>query len=205
MAVSKARASVPRAATRSDYPPPPPQDFQVVKALSRGAYGRVFLARQRRSGDFYALKILRKAEMIEKNQVTNARNERLILSSLDNPFVVKLFYSFQTEHNLYLVMEYVNGGDCATLLRNVGVLDEDWARVHVRRREGDRGKRGCARARAFVTPHGGALQRTRLRAGGVQVYAAQVVMALEYLHSQNIVHRYVRWHRGARTVRNAGG
>ena len=159
----------------------------------------MFLARQRRTGDYYALKILKKADMISKNQVSvssgpsggpgrlnahttptprcaphrpsspssliaaplialiphrcaphrrrlphrlvfylsfslqvvNARNERLILSSLDNPFVVKLFYSFQTEQNLYLVMEYLNGGDCATLLRNVGCLDESWAKVSV--------------------------------------------------------------------------
>ena len=62
-------------------------------------------------------------------KVINARNERLILSSLDNPFVVKLYYSFQTNDYLYLVMEYLNGGDCATLLRNVGCLDESWARV----------------------------------------------------------------------------
>lgn len=51
------------------------------------------------------------------------------MSSLDNPFVVKLYYSFQTNDYLYLVMEYLNGGDCATLLRNVGCLDESWARV----------------------------------------------------------------------------
>jgi hypothetical protein len=62
-------------------------------------------------------------------QVANARTERLILSSLDSPWVVRLFFSFQTDDCLYLVLEYLNGGDCASLLRNIGCLDEAWAKV----------------------------------------------------------------------------
>jgi serine/threonine protein kinase len=83
------------------------------------------------TGDYYAIKVLKKADMIEKNQVTNVRAERLILTQLDSPYVVRLYYSFQSKNHLYLVMEYLNGGDCASLLKAVGALDEKWARQYV--------------------------------------------------------------------------
>ena len=60
--------------------------------------------------------------MVAKNQVMNAKAERTILAQLDSPFVVKLYYSFQSQDYLYLVMEYVNGGDCASLLKKMGNL-----------------------------------------------------------------------------------
>lgn len=69
--------------------------------------------------------------MIAKNQVTNIKAERMILTQMDSPFVVNLYYSFQSENNLYLVMEYLNGGDCASLIKSVGALDEDWARQYI--------------------------------------------------------------------------
>jgi len=128
------------------------KDFAVVKAISKGAFGRVFLAKHKRTGDYFAIKVLRKTDMVETNQVGNVKNERNIMKGLDNPFVVKLFYSFMSESNLYLVMEYLNGGDCAALLKNVGCLDEKWA----------------------------------------QSYIAEVVLALEYLHLNGIVHRYIK-------------
>ena len=125
------------------------KDFEVIKPISKGAYGHVFLSRKRSTGDYYAIKVLRKTDMVTKNLVRNVRAERCILTRTDNPFVVRLYYSFQSRKNLYLVLEYLNGGDCASLLRNAGFLDENWARL----------------------------------------YAAEVILALEYLHSKNIVHR----------------
>ena len=68
--------------------------------------------------------------MVAKNQVMNVKAERTILTQLDSPFVVKLFYSFQSNNHIYLVMEYLNGGDCASLLKNMGQLDEKWARQY---------------------------------------------------------------------------
>ncbi|KAG8638492.1 hypothetical protein MANES_14G034300v8 [Manihot esculenta] len=94
------------------------EDFEIIKPISRGAFGRVFLARKRATGDLFAIK-------------------------------VRFFYSFTCRENLYLVMEYLNGGDLYSLLRNLGCLDEDMARI----------------------------------------YIAEVVLALEYLHSLNVIHR----------------
>ncbi|GKA54191.1 probable serine/threonine protein kinase IREH1 isoform X1 [Tanacetum coccineum] len=108
-------------------------DFEIIKPISRGAFGRV----------------LKKADMIRKNAVESILAERDILISVRNPFVVRFFYSFTCRENLYLVMEYLNGGDLYSLLRNLGCLDEDIARI----------------------------------------YIAEVVLALEYLHSLRIVHR----------------
>ncbi|XP_022020720.1 probable serine/threonine protein kinase IREH1 isoform X1 [Helianthus annuus] len=124
-------------------------DFEIIKPISRGAFGRVFLAKKRTTGDLFAIKVLKKADMIRKNAVESILAERDILISVRNPFVVRFFYSFTCRENLYLVMEYLNGGDLYSLLRNLGCLDEDVARV----------------------------------------YIAEVVLALEYLHSLQVVHR----------------
>ncbi|XP_025807003.1 probable serine/threonine protein kinase IRE [Panicum hallii] len=125
------------------------EDFEIIKPISRGAFGRVFLARKRVTGDLFAIKVLRKADMIRKNAVESILAERDILISARNPFVVRFFYSFTCRENLYLVMEYLNGGDLYSLLRNLGCLDEDMART----------------------------------------YIAELVLALEYLHSMNVIHR----------------
>lgn len=124
-------------------------DFEIIKPISRGAFGRVFLAKKRTTGDLFAIKVLKKADMIRKNAVESILAERDILISVRNPFVVRFFYSFTCRDNLYLVMEYLNGGDLYSLLRNLGCLDEEVARV----------------------------------------YIAEVVLALEYLHSLGVVHR----------------
>ncbi|XP_010550576.1 PREDICTED: probable serine/threonine protein kinase IRE [Tarenaya hassleriana] len=107
------------------------EDFEIIKPISRGAFGRVFLARKRATGDLFAIKVLKKADMIRKNAVQSILAERNILISVRNPFVVKFFYSFTCRENLYLVMEYLNGGDLFSLLKNLGCLDEDMAHIYV--------------------------------------------------------------------------
>ncbi|KAJ3335441.1 hypothetical protein HDU93_005485 [Gonapodya sp. JEL0774] len=107
------------------------KDYEVVKPISKGAYGSVFLAKKKSTGDYYAIKVLKKQDMVQKNQVANVKAERLILTQLDSPFVVKLYYSFQSKDNLYLVMEYLNGGDCAALLKAMGTLDDAWAKQYI--------------------------------------------------------------------------
>ncbi|OIT37553.1 PREDICTED: probable serine/threonine protein kinase IRE [Nicotiana attenuata] len=107
------------------------EDFEIIKPISRGAFGRVFLAKKRATGDVFAIKVLKKADMIRKNAVENILAERDILISVRNPFVVRFFYSFTCRDNLYLVMEYLNGGDLFSLLRNLGCLEEDMARIYI--------------------------------------------------------------------------
>ena len=126
------------------------QDFELVKPIRKGAYGRVYLARKKNTGDIYAIKVMNKRELLRKNQNHHIQAERRIMSHADNPFVVKLFYSFQSKNHLYLVMEFINGGDIYSMLQNVGSLTEDVARV----------------------------------------YAAELVLALSYLHDDlHVIHR----------------
>ncbi|KAJ2588255.1 rim15, signal transduction response regulator, partial [Coemansia sp. RSA 1797] len=107
-------------------------DFDLLKPISKGAYGSVYLAKKRSTCTYYAIKILKKADMIAKNQIGNVRAERAIMmAQTGSPFVVRLLYTFQSRSNLYLVMEYLNGGDCAALLKAIGVLPEDWARQYL--------------------------------------------------------------------------
>jgi PAS domain-containing protein len=113
-------------------PAPSIKDYEIIKPISKGAYGSVYLAKKRATGDYYAIKVLRKSDMIAKNQVTNVKAERMILMmQRDSPYVVRLFYSFQSKDYLYLVMEYLNGGDCASLIKTLGSLPEDWARSYL--------------------------------------------------------------------------
>ncbi|KAG4303206.1 hypothetical protein PCK1_000544 [Pneumocystis canis] len=108
------------------------KDFEIIKPISKGAFGSVYLSKKKATGDYYAIKVLKKADMIAKNQVINVRAERAILMAQgESPFIVKLFFTFQSKDYLYLVMEYLNGGDCAALIKSLGGLSEDWARKYI--------------------------------------------------------------------------
>ena len=108
------------------------KDFEIIKPISKGAFGSVFLAKKRVTGDYYAIKVLKKADMIAKNQITNVKAERMILmNQAESPFVAKLYFTFQSKENLYLVMEYLNGGDCAALIKTLGELPEEWTRQYM--------------------------------------------------------------------------
>ncbi|KAK9365803.1 hypothetical protein V1509DRAFT_598632 [Lipomyces kononenkoae] len=113
--------------------PPSIKDFEVIKPISRGAFGSVYLTKKKRTGDYFAIKVLKKSDMIAKNQVTNVKAERAIMmAQAESPFVAKLFFTFQSKEYLYLVMEYLNGGDCAALLKAFGGgFPEDWAQKYV--------------------------------------------------------------------------
>ena len=64
-------------------------DYEVIKPISRGAFGRVYLARKKATGDLFAIKVMRKADLIRKNMVQSVKNERNILAMANNPFVVR--------------------------------------------------------------------------------------------------------------------
>jgi serine/threonine-protein kinase RIM15 len=108
------------------------RDFDIIKPISKGAFGSVFLAKKKATGDYYAIKVLKKADMIAKNQITNVKAERMILmKQAESPFVAKLYFTFQSRDNLYLVMEYLNGGDCAALIKSLGCLPEEWTKNYI--------------------------------------------------------------------------
>jgi serine/threonine-protein kinase RIM15 len=103
------------------------KDFEIIKPISKGAFGSVYLAKKKSTGDYYAIKVLRKADMVAKNQVTNVKAERAIMMwQGESDFVAKLYWTFSSKDYLYLVMEYLNGGDCASLIKVLGALPEDW-------------------------------------------------------------------------------
>jgi serine/threonine-protein kinase RIM15 len=108
--------------------PPSIKDFEVIKPISKGAFGSVYLSKKKRTGEYFAIKVLRKSDMVAKNQVTNVKAERAIMMwQGESDFVAKLYWTFSSKDYLYLVMEYLNGGDCASLIKILGGLSEDWA------------------------------------------------------------------------------
>ncbi|CAG8104580.1 unnamed protein product [Penicillium olsonii] len=137
-------------ATSSDVAKPPPsprlpsvsqqqprpaplsiRDFEIIKPISKGAFGSVYLVKKKATGEYYAMKVLKKADMIAKNQVTNVKAERAIMMwQGESDFVAKLYWTFSSKEYLYLVMEYLNGGDCSSLVKVLGGLPEDWTKKY---------------------------------------------------------------------------
>jgi serine/threonine kinase 38 len=119
-------AELHRKARRKVYP----SDFEPLSIIGKGAFGEVRICRHIESGDVVAVKKMKKKEMLYKNQVTHVRSERDILVKAKNPWIVSLKYSFQDDENLYLVMEYLPGGDLMNLLIKKDILSEDEARFY---------------------------------------------------------------------------
>lgn len=125
------------------------EDFVVLKVLGRGTYGKVMLVQHKEEGIVYALKTLRKKNIVKTMQVDHTKAERKILEKMEHPFIVTLRYAFQTRLKLYMVFDYIPGGELFQHLKNEEFFKED---------------------------------RTRF-------YASELFLALEFLHSKNIVYR----------------
>ncbi|KAF5199384.1 Serine/threonine-protein kinase AtPK2/AtPK19 [Thalictrum thalictroides] len=106
------------------------EDFDVLKVVGQGAFGKVFQVRKRGTSDIYAMKVVRKDKILEKNHVEYMKAERDILTKVDHPFIVQLKYSFQTKYRLYLVLDFVNGGHLFFQLYHHGLFREDLARIY---------------------------------------------------------------------------
>jgi serine/threonine-protein kinase RIM15 len=108
------------------------KDFEIIKPISKGAFGSVYLSKKKSTGEYFAIKVLKKADMVAKNQVTNVKAERAIMMwQGESDFVAKLYWTFSSKDYLYLVMEYLNGGDCASLIKVLGGLPEDWVKKYL--------------------------------------------------------------------------
>lgn len=126
-------------------------DFQMLRVLGKGSYGKVMLVK-RRADDYdeiYAMKMLRKDHVVKRNQVEHTRTERSVLEAVSHPFIVELKYAFQTPTKLYVVLEYCVGGELFFHLSRAGRFSE----------------------------------------GRSKFYASEILLALAYLHSQNIIYR----------------
>ncbi|XP_058436900.1 ribosomal protein S6 kinase alpha-2 isoform X4 [Marmota monax] len=105
-----------------------PSQFELLKVLGQGSYGKVFLVRKvtgSDAGQLYAMKVLRKATLKVRDRV-RSKMERDILAEVNHPFIVKLHYAFQTEGKLYLILDFLRGGDLFTRLsKEVMFTEED--------------------------------------------------------------------------------
>ena len=104
-------------------------EFEPLSIIGRGAFGEVRVCRQKTTGNIVAIKKMKKSEMQNKNQLIHLITEKEILTN-NNPWIVKLKYSFQDDYYLYLVMDYLPGGDLMNLLMKKNILTEDEARFY---------------------------------------------------------------------------
>ena len=105
------------------------REFDPLTIIGRGAFGEVRICRQKENGDIVAIKKMRKEDMLNKNQLMHVRTEKEILKN-NNPWIVKLKYSFQDDYFLYLVMDFLPGGDLMNLLMKKDILTEEEARFY---------------------------------------------------------------------------
>jgi len=105
-------------------------DFDLLSVIGKGSFGKVMQVRKKDTGQVYAMKILRKDAIIARNQVRNAKSERAILQKMQHPFLVGLKFAFQTEDKLYLVLDYVNGGELFFHLQKERRFSEERVRLY---------------------------------------------------------------------------
>ncbi|TVY33926.1 cAMP-dependent protein kinase type [Lachnellula subtilissima] len=124
-------------------------DFDILRTLGTGSFGRVHLVQSKHNQRFYAVKVLKKAQVVKMKQVEHTNDERRMLQEVKHPFLITLWGTFQDSKNLYMVMDFVEGGELFSLLR---------------------------KSQRFPNPV-------------AKFYAAEVTLALEYLHSKQIIYR----------------
>ncbi|KAJ8610070.1 hypothetical protein MRB53_038797 [Persea americana] len=124
-------------------------DFNFQRTLGTGSFGRVHLVQSKHNQRFYAVKVLKKAQVVKMKQVEHTNDERKMLAEVKHPFLITLWGTFSDSKNLYMVMDFVEGGELFSLLR---------------------------KSQRFPNPV-------------AKFYAAEVALALDYLHSLNIIYR----------------
>ncbi len=125
------------------------RDFELVKVIGKGSFGKVLLVRRQKSTKLFAMKVLDKQNIMQRNQVVHTLTERRVLGQIKHPFIVTLHYAFQTKTRLHFVLDYCSGGELFFHLGRCGRLRESLA---------------C-------------------------FYAAEISLALGYLHGKGIVYR----------------
>lgn len=108
-----------------------PENYNTVKIIGKGAFGEVKLVQKKGDGKVYAMKSLIKTEMFKKDQLAHVRSERDILAESDSPWVVKLYTTFQDAYFLYMLMEFLPGGDLMTMLIKYEIFSEDITRFYI--------------------------------------------------------------------------
>ncbi|OQE31902.1 hypothetical protein PENSTE_c001G06780 [Penicillium steckii] len=125
------------------------EDFTLQRTLGTGSFGRVHLVQSKHNHRFYAMKVLKKAQVVKMKQIEHTNDERRMLNRVRHPFLVNLWGTWQDSRNLYMVMDFVEGGELFSLLR---------------------------KSQRFPNPV-------------AKFYAAEVTLALEYLHHHQVIYR----------------
>eukprot|EP01114_Cavostelium_apophysatum_P005757 TRINITY_DN1692_c0_g1_i2.p1 TRINITY_DN1692_c0_g1~~TRINITY_DN1692_c0_g1_i2.p1 ORF type:complete len:692 (+),score=156.92 TRINITY_DN1692_c0_g1_i2:1270-3345(+) len=124
-------------------------DLEMLEVLGSGTFGKVRLCRHKPTRTYFCVKILSKSRIFRLKQVEHTNNERNIMMSIDHPLIVKMFRTFQDKKHLYLLMEFVPGGELFNYIRKAGSMPLNVAKL----------------------------------------LAAEIILVLEYLHSNNILYR----------------
>jgi len=106
-------------------------EYESISIIGRGAFGEVHVCREIKTGNIYAIKKIKKETLIQKNQVIHIRSEQLFMSKVKSPWIVDLKASFQEDDYLYLVMEFLPGGDLMSLLIKKDKLTEEEAKFYI--------------------------------------------------------------------------
>ena len=106
-------------------------DFKILKTLGKGAFGKVLLVHNEELNKYFAMKILKK-DFIKKNkQIAHTKVERKILEKIDYPFIAQLFYAFQNKEKLYMITEYMPGGEMFYHLHKEQYFKESKAKFYI--------------------------------------------------------------------------
>ena len=105
-------------------------DFQIMKVLGRGSFGKVCLVQYKPTKEYYAMKSLKKDVLLDNDQVESTILEKKILQSLDHPFLVGMIFCFQTEERIYFIMPFIRGGELFQHLRTEKFFKEDKVRFY---------------------------------------------------------------------------
>jgi len=99
-------------------------DFELLNVIGKGSFGKVMQVKKKDDGKIYAMKVLRKEAIIARKQVAHTRAEKSILQKIQHPFIVRLHFAFQTKDKLYMILDYINGGELFYHLKKEGRFPE---------------------------------------------------------------------------------
>jgi len=127
--------------------------FKILEMIGKGSFGEVYLVENIKTTQKYAMKVLNKNKILSQNIVRYVITERNVLSNIKHPYIVRLYYAFQTDDFLYLILEYCEGRDLNHYLRKSKYFSEEFTKIIL----------------------------------------AQVILALEELHKNSIIYRYIKF------------
>lgn len=105
-------------------------DFELLTVIGKGSFGKVMQVRKKDDGKIYAMKVLRKDTIIARKQVSHTKSEKNILMKIQHPFIVNLNYAFQTKDKLYMILDYINGGELFFHLKKEGRFAENRVKLY---------------------------------------------------------------------------